>query len=714
MTKNNTSTIFVDVANSEVISFDVFDTLITRNFIEPRDVLYYLGLIIESKYGIPIQPEKFVSLRLLCERIVREESGKEDITLDEIYQSLGRKLFISEELTNKLKEEEMRAELKFCIPRPEIKKIYEYAVNLNKKIFFVSDMYLERDFIIKLLLKNGYLEASEENVLVSSFYGKTKHTGSLFQVLKENAGTKNILHIGDNFFADTKKARESGIKAYYCENCHNELMKNPEVAKIFYQYKNSPERHLALSLMLALVAHKFLGAIHPSRVYSSKSLFNGKAYNFGYFGVGIFLLQFNFWLHDFALKNGIKEIQFLARDGDLIKQVFDLLINHLQSNVRSNYLISSRRMYSLPSIESKADINLVFNNNYTGTVKKFIEVRLGLSCDDNEVLKGLMKLGLSPETVLDSRGADALKLRDLLDVLSPQILQQAKLEREALLEYFKSCKFGAKPALVDLGYNGSIAAYFQKLTKKQVFCLNILADASCQERTEIPSQIEVIGWVNNQIPFVTNNFNLRSVIPMLESVFSSTQNQAVNCVIDGDSCKVSYIEEAANPKRMVFVNELREGVNDFVNDFLCVAAENLEFFKLNSIDAARVLTQHFNFPAMQDLAIWDGVYFENNFAGWENKAIFSSSGQYESLWGIRLDENQKVVTTKKITTSLSSPTPETFVERCIYVLQGPKKFLKFHENPERFYGDSRGLSEKIIGKIVLASLKHQRKNQFNK
>ena len=39
MTKNNTSTIFVDIANSEVISFDVFDTLITINFIEPRDVL---------------------------------------------------------------------------------------------------------------------------------------------------------------------------------------------------------------------------------------------------------------------------------------------------------------------------------------------------------------------------------------------------------------------------------------------------------------------------------------------------------------------------------------------------------------------------------------------------------------------------------------------------------------------------------------------------
>ena len=70
----------------DVVSFDIFDTLLKRNVRHPKDVFN----LVESKYNAEssVELKDFRSQRVLAECKARENATKEDITLDDIYTNL--------------------------------------------------------------------------------------------------------------------------------------------------------------------------------------------------------------------------------------------------------------------------------------------------------------------------------------------------------------------------------------------------------------------------------------------------------------------------------------------------------------------------------------------------------------------------------------------------------------------------------------------------
>ncbi|WP_170839170.1 HAD-IA family hydrolase, partial [Escherichia coli] len=82
------------------------------------------------------------------------------------------------------------------------------------KIIFISDMYLGKSFLAKILHKNGYEEY--DNLYVSSEHRVKKHSGELFDYVINDLGIEpqTILHIGDNVEADVKKAKSRNIKPF--------------------------------------------------------------------------------------------------------------------------------------------------------------------------------------------------------------------------------------------------------------------------------------------------------------------------------------------------------------------------------------------------------------------------------------------------------------------------------------------------------------------
>ena len=130
----------------DVISFDVFGTLILRPFSSPR----VLFSIMEQQLGI----YKFAKIRVDSEDEVRLErlkkDGHENTTLHEIYRRIAEKTNLDPVLTAKF---EYDLELEYCYANPYFKEIVSRCREAHKTIIVCTDMYLSRQQIQGILRK---------------------------------------------------------------------------------------------------------------------------------------------------------------------------------------------------------------------------------------------------------------------------------------------------------------------------------------------------------------------------------------------------------------------------------------------------------------------------------------------------------------------------------------------------------------------------------
>lgn len=131
-----------------IISFDIFDTLIKRYVNKPEDIFYFVENIYDKKNKIK---SNFKIKRINAEKRARKKYPYTEVNLDEIYGELIRDFSLNE--CHFLKNLEIEAEVDFCFRNKEIYDIYKYAVKKKKKIYIISDMYLPREIIEKILKK---------------------------------------------------------------------------------------------------------------------------------------------------------------------------------------------------------------------------------------------------------------------------------------------------------------------------------------------------------------------------------------------------------------------------------------------------------------------------------------------------------------------------------------------------------------------------------
>ena len=199
------------IQSKEIITFDIFDTLLIRSVVKPTDIF----TIIEKEVkNIGIYSGPFCQERILAENEARRNSSHEEITLEEIYNTLQTKLKLTNRITETIKSIELETEIKNIQPRPLGMKLYEIALNSMKKVHLISDFYMPASSIRKILTKIGVLEF--ESLWVSCDHRATKHTGRLFDLFISQLKTQpsSIIHVGDNQHSDGEMARSRGITPY--------------------------------------------------------------------------------------------------------------------------------------------------------------------------------------------------------------------------------------------------------------------------------------------------------------------------------------------------------------------------------------------------------------------------------------------------------------------------------------------------------------------
>ncbi len=298
----------------DVVSFDVFDTLLFRPFSSPADLFYIVGQKLNYL--------DFRRIRMEAEVRARQEHlkkfGNSEVTLQEIYELLEDDAGIPCE---EGMQAEVETEKEMCFANPYMLQVFQRLREAGKRIIVLSDMYLSGLCIRMILEKCGFTGISQ--CLVSSDCGQSKAEGSLYQRAAELLKPgETCIHVGDNRKSDADNALRAGWKAVYYRNVNH----------IGKKYRAREMSAVSGSIYRGLVnAHIHNGL----RIYS-------REYEYGFIYGGIFVLGYCQFIHEYVSSHQVDKILFLARDGDILKQVYDQMYPEEAESGRTCYALWSR------------------------------------------------------------------------------------------------------------------------------------------------------------------------------------------------------------------------------------------------------------------------------------------------------------------------------------------------------------------------------------
>lgn len=346
----------------EAVSFDLFDTLLMRKVLFPTDVIALLELRLKEM-GICI--DNFVNRRISAEK---ELSKTRAPFLEEIYQRVLEPIPPVSLTAGDLAELEWELDCELIVPRKEVVEVLEELHRQGKPIYIVTDSYYRKEQLEHMLGRCGIV--GYEKVLVSCEYHIGKCQG-LFEKLKELSGGKRCLHVGDDVLADVESAEREGLSAFHILNAMDLL------EEIGYLGLNSHMDTLISRLKLGMFASK---AFNSPFLFEEedKTLHVDSAYDIGYLFMAPMITDFVLWFAGEVEKRGLKNIWFCARDGYLIKQLYDLL----RPGQNTVYFLTSRMAALRAGMCSEEDIRYIGSMKFSGTLSQQLRERFGIVRED--------------------------------------------------------------------------------------------------------------------------------------------------------------------------------------------------------------------------------------------------------------------------------------------------------------------------------------------
>jgi len=171
-------------------SFDVFDTLIARRYVNNNIILNH----IESEFKL----SGFVTARITA------DSGSR--SLQEIYDVLVNENVIPVSIAAEVMNREITLEIETAIP------VKENIDRVNDGDLLISDMYLPAYAIREMVRYAGLTK----QVTIHQSNGD-KNSGKIWKALQNN---KPELHLGDNLHSDVTSAKQYGINAEHYPGTH--------------------------------------------------------------------------------------------------------------------------------------------------------------------------------------------------------------------------------------------------------------------------------------------------------------------------------------------------------------------------------------------------------------------------------------------------------------------------------------------------------------
>ncbi len=498
------------INHSDVISFDVFDTLVMRKFLYPRDVFRILAKDSDGFFE---------------ERVKSEEEFYAKGHNPNIYD-------IYDKLPKFDLNKEIDLEKDILIKREEVCQMIDYAKSQGKDVFAVSDMYLPKEIIYQIFGNLGIC-IDKANILVSCDYNASKSNG-LFLELRKKVGNKKILHIGDNYHADIISAKKYGIEDTFEIKSALKMLEDSKAADIL-RYDNSIENRMIIAELISVQLN------NPFLFSETNGKFKiDSPYTLSYSFIAPLIYSFFVWMIKKAKEERLDGILLAGRDGYIIEKIYSQLKDKHPQMPICKYFYTSRQAAILSGIETKEDIKFATSLAFAGTAKEMLIKRFML--DEKDILPQEYDneeyILLHKEAIFNQCMNFRIQYKNYIETLG--------FSDEAKLGFFDFVSSGTSQKMLN--------SLFKKALTGLYFAI-VVANTDYKPNINMTS---IFGRVN----VFNHNYKIASNYLYLENIMTSPEPTFIG--IDSNGQKI-FIQEKRAEAQLKELESIHQGILDYLS-----------------------------------------------------------------------------------------------------------------------------------------------------
>ena len=326
---------------TQIASFDVFDTLISRRYVRPKDIFAQAAIDVAIHCPLPMSPEVYASERFQAEKRAARRCPPLAAIATELTSSTG----LAQATVQRLIDRELELEAAGLWAIEKNVRLVEYARAIGQKVVYISDTYLSSEFLKEVLVRLGIAKESE-TVFVSCEHSASKKQGALFHRVAEILGVRctDITHVGDNRRADFDSAQLAGVKARLLAEIHANKYESA-IRRFADQFPVDSQQRLQLSRMGASLRRIRLQHEHG----------NDPRFDVGVSVAAPLLYFFVASLLEWADEERIESLYFLSRHGDVLLDIARIISRERGKGPELRYLNVSREVALLSSLAEQPD-----------------------------------------------------------------------------------------------------------------------------------------------------------------------------------------------------------------------------------------------------------------------------------------------------------------------------------------------------------------------
>jgi FMN phosphatase YigB (HAD superfamily) len=471
-------------AGTELLSLDVFDTLLWRRVAKPTDAFEVLGqrLADDGFLAAGCTPALFSQLRIRAETLARlqEKARSEslEVTIWQIYEQFPEDAVANVDRKD-LVELELGCEHDLTVADLQI---VEWCLRTSEAhgipIVATSNTYFSAGQLRQLCDRPSMADLPIQEFFSSSDHGTGKAQDLFLEVARRmHVDPVHILHIGDDEDADVVSAEAAGV-----QGLHYGLTEDDELSTVLeregivgepaHMSRWSNTRHGDHGLT-ALRTRMFLKLHDPARPAAQDVCTLAGATVFG-----PVLAGFAEWVHGRASALGVTKLLCPMREGRYLKHLLDGAAGYLGSDLPSEVFWTSREACARASIfdGSREELMAAFTNRRGETPLERLAESIGLppgsvSEFDRTIFEDRED---DQERVGDLESASKGRCERFLEFVAgrPDLVamaqERSEQRRRSLVNHVKAAIGDAQDvALVDVGWSGSVQSALAKILARE-------------------------------------------------------------------------------------------------------------------------------------------------------------------------------------------------------------------------------------------------------
>lgn len=595
-------------SNGEIttVSFDIFDTLLLRTVSEPTQVFVRMFRLQPGLFPEYTNEDDWRNARVYAERMARkralEEKGCHEVTLEKIYEEIP---FVYHK-KSELMCHEIECECLSCFLNDEIFETIKYIKQeLSLSVILISDMYLSKESITKILNHNNMDCSLLDGIYISCEYDVSKKFSGLYQIAMRESGITagQLLHVGDNHYNDVGVARKLGINTYQYTLISEADYRFPYLYLERIAYGDICKEIHALRLLAA----------NKNREDSEEGSF---FFNIGAMIIGPIFTYATEWILDEAIKRNIKIIRPLMREGKLLSELLTIAQKERNVNLSIEPLYISRFAVFTANFEQcmEKDVLYLFNT-YNITLRKIFEI---LNIEEvSERYKEYLDVStveLKQVTLGEESVYEEVKTFLVSDEILLLIRKKNRGVSEKIVKYLKEMGLEEACMTLDIGWRGSIQNTIQKLLGlNQGNILNYLFFSRDLAIENVVENCDLRGFIGNFGKEQKNIFDL--FYRLIEMFCLNTDGTTIGYRLEGDKVmpRLQYIDYPAGQVKSI--EKLQQGIKIFQQEFFKLAKKKpyIREWSNYRTELCNLPERLFSYPLNSEATKLSTIVYDQNF-----------------------------------------------------------------------------------------------------